>query len=1107
MDFISLRNHSEYSIIDSILRLSDIVSYAEKYNMPAIGLTDHFNLFAAVKFYKQCIKKKIKPIIGSDIKISNSDAQQLSITLLCKNISGFRELSRIISSVYKNPYKSLEELSAPIELIKQHSSDLFCIVHYSELAPEVMISELQTIFNKDLLLELPVYNFAQELPSLNKWVSKNIPLIATNCAYFVEKEDITYHKIKHCIIAGNTTGNSIHDSIFKPHQRLCDPKKVIEFFKNYNSAISNAASVAKMCNLKLELGNVYLPKYKIPDHYKDELSYIQQSCADKLNELQINSQIYKDRMEFELNVINKMGYIGYFLIVANFINWAKKEDIPVGPGRGSGAGSLVAYLLGITAIDPIQHNLLFERFLNPERVSMPDFDIDFCMDKREKVIEYVIDRYGKDSVSQIITYGSMSAKAVVRDVGRALDYTYTLVDRIAKLIPNDLGITLAQALKNDDALSKQYQEDPVVKRIIDNSLPLEGLVRNVGRHAGGVVISPGRLEDFTPLFCLSKEKNIVSQFDKNDVESIGLVKFDFLGLRTLTIIQCALKHIKRDIDINNIGLDDLLTFKMLQSCNISGVFQLESQGMQELIKRLQPDKFDDLTAAVALYRPGPLQSGMVDDYINRKHGRDKIKYLLPQLEPILEETYGVILYQEQVMQIAQRLAGYSLGKADLLRRAMGKKDPEAMARERTGFVHGCVSNDISEADAITLFDLIEKFAGYGFNKSHSAAYALITYQTAWLKAHYPVEFMAAVLSSDMNNTSRIVSMISSCKEQNIKVMPPDINTCTKKFEPCGKTITYGLGAIKGIGYAAIENIVKQRTDLGLFSSLLGFAESFSDPKIPDVPKKVIESLIYSGSFDQFGQRDYLYANYKTLFKVANKTSNNNSQLSLFDNTLANDSDFADLDYDRWSVNEKYKNEKSVLGFYLSGHPLDHMKDVLERFKCINLDKIERDKKSKVIFIVHSIKAKKNKNGDKFLILTVDDGTCFRDLMVSAKLHKKLNFVIEVDQILYAEVNPKYDEYTDNIKLIAISLITIEDAKYEQANSIAIKVDSSDNWADKIRSSEYIDVKTGLQIVVYYELLGKNYKLLLDHTLKRIRGRAAIDELSDLFGEDNIKLLY
>ncbi|MFL2555464.1 MAG: DNA polymerase III subunit alpha, partial [Gammaproteobacteria bacterium] len=807
MSFIHLNLHTEYSLVDGLIKIDELAATAEKMNIPAIAVTEKSNVFSAVKFYRAMHSRGIKPVVGAEINLITEKKDEFyNILLLCQHIDGYKNLSKLITKSYiegqhlGNPLVHVDWLEKYNEglialdcaengfLNKSFINDdaSICekkIEKWSRIFPRRLYIELQRIGkdNQDVLINNIIVNS-------NKY---NIPLVATNNVRFLDKLSYEAHEARVCINQSYTLDDPRRPRLYTSDQYLRTAEEMEILFSDIPESIINTTMIAQRCNIEFTLGENFLPYFPVEQHETQDQRLINDS-KNKLEKILSDSNIinentvdqYYSRLQKELDVIISMGFSGYFLIVADFIYWAKNNGIPVGPGRGSGAGSLVAYALDITELDPIKYDLLFERFLNSERVSLPDFDVDFCMERRDDVINYVSGKYGNDRVSQIITFGTMAAKAVVRDTGRVLGFPYGFVDQIAKLIPFDLAkpMTLDRALSEDKALKKRYKTEDDVKLLIDLAKKLEGITRNAGRHAGGVVIAPDSLFNYMPLYCEQTSQTIVTQFDMGDVENIGLVKFDFLGLRTLTIIDWALKDINRIrkkenkevLNIRKLELDDSLTYQLIQSTNTTAVFQLESDGMKQLIKRLKPDKFDDLIALVALFRPGPLQSGMVDDFIERKSGA-AIRYMHDDLEHVLKPTYGIILYQEQVMQIAQLLAGYTLGSADLLRRAMGKKKEEEMAAQREIFTEGCVSRGIDKNQSTKIFDVMEKFAGYGFNKSHSAAYALVAYRTAWLKAHYPAAFMAAVLSSDMDNTDKIVTFLEEIRRMKIEILPPSVN--------------------------------------------------------------------------------------------------------------------------------------------------------------------------------------------------------------------------------------------------------------------------------------------------------------------------------------------
>jgi DNA polymerase-3 subunit alpha len=830
--FVHLRLHTEYSLNDSVVRVPELIAAVAAGGMPAVAVTDEGNLFAMVKFYREALRAGVKPLIGVDLLVGEEAERQAPtrLTLLCQSQAGYRNLARLVSRTYlegqargaprlerswltRDALAGLIALSGGTEgevgraLINARPEDAARVLQaWLELFPGRFYLEVQRLGRpfEETYIAAAVALGAQHA----------VPLVATNDVRFLKPAEFESHEARVCIHDGALLADATRVRRYSRQQYLRSAQEMAALFADLPEALANTVQIARRCSLTLNLGEARLPQYPLPAGVSTE-GYLREQAARGLGERLAasarDSAGYQERLGTELDVICQMGFAGYFLIVADFIRWARENGVPVGPGRGSGAGSLVAYSLRITDLDPLEHELLFERFLNPERVSMPDFDIDFCMEGRDRVIGYVAQKYGPERVSQIITYGTMAAKAVVRDVGRVLGMSYGFVDRIAKLVPFELGITLEAALQKEPELQRLYQGEEEVRNLIDLARSLEGLTRNAGMHAGGVVIAPSVLTDFTPLYRDASGGAVVTQFDKDDVEAAGLVKFDFLGLRTLTIIERAVALINRDraagsapLKVSALPMDDAPTYALLKACRTTAVFQLESRGMKDLVRRLQPDRFEEIVALVALFRPGPLQSGMVDDFINRKHGRGEgpIDYLHPRLEPILKPTYGVILYQEQVMQIAQVLAGYTLGGADLLRRAMGKKKAEEMALQRSVFVRGATERGVREHVAAHIFDLMEKFAGYGFNKSHSAAYALLSYQTAYLKAHHPAAFMAAVLSADMDNTDKVVTLIKECTDMDLEVHPPEVNSSHYEFVASdARRIRYGLGRCVAWGRA------------------------------------------------------------------------------------------------------------------------------------------------------------------------------------------------------------------------------------------------------------------------------------------------------------------
>ncbi len=1072
--FIHLRVHTEYSIVDGIVRIKELVKQAANANMPAIAVTDHVNLFALVKLYRAAIAAGVKPIIGADVVFEEEEGRSTA-TLLCKNDLGYRHLTELISRAYTEGQKEGEVLiqwewlkavkEGLIVLSGARSGDVGqALLNGNVDQAKKYLQRWLTHFPNHYYLELQRTGREQEEEYLHAAVKLatefQVPVVATNDVRFLKQEEFEAHEARVCIHDGYVLDDSRRPKNYSEEQYFKNSEQMHELFADIPEAINNTYEVARRCSVTLRLGTPCLPNFPVPEGMTIEEFFAQESRKGLQQRLQKtfsgmpdNLDEYEKRLQIELDVINKMGFPGYFLIVADFIRWSKENDVPVGPGRGSGAGSLVAYVLGITELDPLEHELLFERFLNPERVSMPDFDVDFCMEGRDSVIEYVARRYGQEAVSQIITYGTMAAKAVVRDVGRVLGMPYGFVDKIAKLIPFEIGMTLQKALAQEEALADRYEEEDEVQTLINLALQLEGITRNAGKHAGGVVIAPTKLTDFTPIYCEAGGDSLVTQFDKDDVEAVGLVKFDFLGLRTLTIINWALQTInkrleregKESVDIGAIPLDDKKTFDLLKQCATTAVFQLESRGMKELIRRLQPDHFEEITALVALFRPGPLQSGMVDDFIDRKHGRAKVNYPHPSLESILCPTYGVILYQEQVMQIAQVLSGYSLGGADILRRAMGKKKPEEMAKQRTVFTEGAAENGIDKKLAENIFDLIEKFAGYGFNKSHSAAYALIAYQTAWLKAHYPAEFMAAVLSSDMDNTDKVVGFIDECVAMKLVVHPPDIAKGFYQFtvNDAGE-IVYGLGAIKGVGEAVIQNIVEVREQDGPFANLFDFCQRLDQKKLT---KRALEPLIRSGSMDGFGQeRAVLFASIQKSLQFANQQHRNESlgQGDLFGGGDDSERQDTDVEYAKampWSEIERLQAEKSVLGYYISGHPLDTCRKELSAVVKNTIADLTVSGNNAVIAagIILSVRTIITKRGKKMAIMTLEDHTGRLDVTLFSEVYLPVAEDLVKDAVLIVKGPVSPDEYTGGIKMVAETVMLLDKMRQQMAKRLLIQV--------------------------------------------------------------------
>jgi DNA polymerase-3 subunit alpha len=1246
--FIHLACHTEYSLVDGLIRIEELIDSAKKAKIPACTITDQSNLFALVKFYMKAQKAGIKPIIGADLWLDKDAPTQFIV--LCQNLIGYRNLTQLISKSYLEgqrnniPYLKREWLADKTDgliLILGQTSDVGAalISENQELAKK-HLAFWQKLFPQRLYLGLQRIGKPDEenyiYEALTLAAVQQLPVVATNAVCFLHEDDFEAHEVRVCIRESFTLADPRRPKKYTPQQYLRSPEEMVELFADIPEAIENTWYIAQRCNLQLTLGKNFLPDFPVPAGKTTEEYFCEQArlgLEERLAQQNITSeaqqQPYKDRLEQELKVILQMGFPGYFLIVADFIQWAKNHNIPVGPGRGSGAGSLVAYTLKITDLDPLPYDLLFERFLNPERVSMPDFDVDFCMIGRDDVINYVAERYGRDRVSQIITYGTMAAKAVVRDVGRVMGLPYGFVDQIAKLIPFELGITLDKALDDTPELQQRYETDEEVTELINMARKLEGLTRNVGTHAGGVVIAPSKLTDFSPLYCEEGSQDIVTQFDKDDIEKVGLVKFDFLGLRTLTIIKWALENINRyrdePLDINKIPLDDKKAFDLLKRADTTAVFQLESDGLKELIKRLKPDCFEDIVALVALYRPGPLQSGMVDDFIDRKQGRAKIEYPHPELAPVLKPTYGVIVYQEQVMQIAQVLAGYTLGGADILRRAMGKKDPKEMAKQRQIFVEGAENHGVKEQEASYIFDLMEKFAAYGFNKtlgagtlihtvdgtkkietcqagdqvltltpdgqpvvsqvvtlydhgevplweiyfndetieystldhkwlteygqlplwlilkenlailgteclnshsqvapevivtetdisgklrlnlkysesqqvilfenyinqavpnyktstfwqtagsvvlryvnhvcfigwsqgydlevdhpehnfllasglccsnSHSAAYALVAYQTAWLKAHYPAAFMAAALSSDMDNTDKVVRLIDECRTMGLTIEPPHVNSSDYQFtveKDKPLLIRYGLGAIKGAGENAIENIVEARRNKGAFQDLFDFCRRLDLKKLN---RRVLEASLKAGALDKLApSRAIALASFEKAIKLAEqhssaKATGQNDMFGLSSSVTQVEKPMFATNVAEWSLTETLQYEKDVLGFYISGHPIKQYQGEIEQITSLRLDNVRPTEYKATVRIagwVVDLRNNQSKRG-KMASITLEDMTGQFEVVVYPDVYPIVKDLLVKDTLLIAEGEVRDDKFSGGRNMVASQLLTLE----------------------------------------------------------------------------------
>ncbi len=1124
--FIHLDVHSEYSISDSVIRLNALIGKNKAEKNPAVAISDRSNIFAAIKLYRKAMKEGIQPIIGTHIRVGHSQLGEGELLLYAQNQTGYRHICELLTMAYEvcpgeeYPLIHWDDLAAKSEGLLLVSQAGKGVIRQALLEKQEMAwgwcDLLNHAFANKWYIAIQRIGQPDEEKALQAVVElasqQSIPVLATNAVRFLEKTDFAAHEARVAIQQGFTLADPHRPHNYTEEQYHKTAEEMQALFADIPEAISNTVTFAQRCHLTFTFNVAIFPEFHIKedipleDYFKNMSRQGLDARLEKTHPdatLSIK-QPYYDRLQTELATIIGMGFVDYFLVVADFIQWSKNNGVPVGPGRGSGAGSVVAYALGITDLDPLEFDLLFERFLNPERVSLPDFDVDFCMSNRDRVIDYVCEHYGHDSVSQIITFGTMAAKAVVRDVGRILGQPYFLVDKLAKLIPFEIGITLEKALEEEEQLRHRYEREEEVKAIIDLALQLEGLVRNVGKHAGGVVIAPQALSQYLPLY-FEQKGHPVSQFDKDDLELVGLVKFDFLGLRNLTIIQSAVDQINARktseedmVDIQSIALDDEKTFRLLKRCETSAVFQLESSGMKDLIKRLQPDCFEDIIALVALFRPGPLQSGMVDSFIDRKHGKEVIEYMHDSLEEVLKPTYGVILYQEQVMEIGRRLSGYSLGGADLLRRAMGKKKPEEMAKQRSIFVEGAENNNVAASKAEHIFDLIEKFAGYGFNKSHSAAYALIAYQTAWLKAHYPAEFMAAVLSSDMDNTDKVVFFLDECKSMGIKVIAADVNTCQYAFtvNPKGH-IVYGLGAIKGVGQAAIESLVDERNKQGDFKNLFGFCQRVDLHKFN---KRTMEPLIFSGAFDSFGlNRPSLLATLPHAVKSAEQHNRNkkSGQTDMFSTATGSAADNKQhiIHLPAWPKRTLLEKEKLVLGFYLSGHPFSAYRQELKKMLSMTIAGMSKTERKKVCLAgsVDAMRFITTKKGHKMAVLSLADETGKCDVTLFSDVLTENRDWLANDKIVLIKGERKWDEFRGAYKITAQSIQDLFVFRQQYLKGIKLYISEEINSADMVKNLQAVlkpyiggttmlslSVKNNEKDIVYRA--GKNWKLRCEDEL-------------------------
>ena len=1158
--FVHLRVHSEFSLVDGLVRVKELVKAAANNGMPAVGLTDQTNFYALVKFYKAALGAGVKPICGVDFFVvddENTDLPPFQLTLLVRTGQGYRNLMELVSRAYAEGqnidleraliYKSwiAEKAEGLIALSGGRRGELGRMLLGQHPETETCLQQWMALFPNSFYLEVQRTGRPDEETLLHKTVElarkANCPIVATNEVMFIKADDFEAHEARVCINQSRTLEDPSRPRDYSEQQYFRSAEEMAELFSDLPSALANTVAIAQRCNIEIELGTYYLPRFPIPDGVlmDDYFRHVsKQGLEERLDFLLDRSapdfeekrKPYDERLEFELDIIIQMGFPGYFLIVMDFIRWGKDNGIPVGPGRGSGAGSLVAYVLKITDLDPLEYDLLFERFLNPERVSMPDFDIDFCMDNRDRVIDYVAQTYGRDAVSQIITFGTMAAKAVVRDVARVQGKAFGLADRLSKLIPFEVGMTLSKAWEQEEQLREFVESSEEAQEIMEMAYKLEGVTRGVGKHAGGVVIAPTKLTDFSATYCDSEGHGLVTQFDKNDVEEAGLVKFDFLGLRTLTIIDWALETINKvkaeqgeePVVIEAINLEDQKVYELLKRAETTAVFQLESSGMKDLIRRLLPSRFEDIVALVALFRPGPLQSGMVDDFINRKHGRAEMAwphpdYQLDSLQPVLEPTYGIILYQEQVMQIAQVMAGYTLGGADMLRRAMGKKKPEEMAKQRHLFIEGSNAQGIDEKLAGNIFDLVEKFAGYGFNKSHSAAYALVSYQTAWLKTYYPAPFMAAVMSSDMQNTDKVVIFIEECRQMKLEVLLPDVNLSEFKFTVSpSNQVVYGLGAVKGVGEGPVEGIVEARKD-GPFIDLFDFCKRVGTKRLN---KRVLESLVKSGALDKLGpNRAVLWVSIGAALQSADQDARN-QDAGMFDLFGGEpEPEHANpyqqyLNAREWSDKERLGGEKDTLGLYVTGHPIDEYEKELRNFVSRKLVELQpaRGRSQKMAGLIVDMRLKKTKRGETLCFVTLDDRSARIDVTLFGEAYENARRMITKDQVIVVEGEVAQDDYNGGLKVRGQSVLSVAEARTRYAEKLVISCkDEQLKPRDLKRLSEtlaqYRPIQQGVSIELVYSCDAARGRLKLSEQWAVNPKDELILALKEQFGNPAVSLEY
>ncbi|MFA5072432.1 MAG: DNA polymerase III subunit alpha [Nitrospirota bacterium] len=1167
-DFVHLHLHTEYSLLDGAIGIDKLIKKALDLKMPAVAVTDHGNLFAALDFYQKAMKAGIKPIIGCEMYVAPAsrfdktapagkhDEASYHLVLLVKNKQGYKNLLKLVTAAYLEGFYYKPRVDK--ELLKNCAEGLIGLTAcLGGEIPSLILQnriedakksalEYQALFGKDnFYLELQD-NGIEEQNRVNQELIKisrevEIPLVATNDCHYLDKKDHKAHDALLCIQTGKMISDANRLRFSSETFYFKTPEEMKHAFSHVPESITNTVKIAERCNLEIELNTYHLPHFPVPEGFTKE-SYMadlaRQGLENRFKEIvsvrgnnSIDYEKYRERLEFEITMIEKMGFAGYLLIVSDFIQYAKEHGIPVGPGRGSAAGSLVAYCLRITDLDPLPYSLLFERFLNPERISMPDIDVDFCQDRRDEVIRYVTEKYGPDHVTQIITYGTMLAKGVIRDVGRVLEIPYAECDKLAKLVPNRLNITLKEAIEQEPKIKEMMKQDSRIAELMDIALNLEGQVRHASKHAAGVVISQEPLTEYLPLFKTPKDE-ITTQFDMNGVEKIGLVKFDFLGLRNLTVIRKAEEMIQQRLDkaplaqeapfsVSRIPMHDAKTFELLGRGETLGIFQLESSGMRDIIIKMKPQCFEDLIALVALYRPGPLGSGMVDDFIKRKKGSTKIIYELPQLEPLLHETYGVILYQEQVMQIASVLAGYSLGEADILRRAMGKKKPEEMARQKERFMQGAKIKKIPAAKAEKIFELMANFAEYGFNKSHSAAYALISYQTAFLKTHYPVEYMAALLTSEVQDTDKVVKYIYEARLMGIHILPPDVNESRWDFtvieahdpensEPGSSigAIRFGLAAVKNVGISAIEAILEARQVKGRFTSFADFCKKVDQRR---VTRRVIEALIKSGGLDSTGNhRAQMMEGLDLMIDQATRHQEQEEigQFSIFD-VMETREEPCLPNISEWKEGQLLAYEKESMGFYISGHPLAAYTEEIKRFTTSStetLEQVQDGKEVTICGVIAALKQKITKRGEKMAILSLEDLFGTVEVIIFPDLYKTAQPLLLTDIPLIIAGQLDKSEQGCKIKAVRINLLT--ELRNKNTKRMNIRLNATGLTKDDLINIKNILAKYKGNIPVYLRLQNPTRKeslISLGREITVTPGQELTHEIEAVIGSGSVWL--